>query len=311
MAIKTVSERLTETFAITTTTNTGFNYAKKLVKRPRFLPYEIFLPFWVSEHKTLVVLEAELWYMLFWMAKMKGMKTVLLNARISDRSINSYRRFRFFYQRLFQSVDTVFAQTEVDRNRLIELGANDVRVVGNIKLAATPEVSVHYTKPNVRLITAASTHEGEEALILESWEPSMGKLVIVPRHPERFERVAALLEAKRLRYGRWSREQNFDHPVTLIDTMGELINIYAISDTVILGGSFVSVGGHNPIEPAYFSLPIISGPDYFNQHDTYAAVANITIVEKEKLSQSLSDTLPPTYIDNKIDLEAIVREIEH
>ena len=96
-AIKPIIDKLKQEVNISTTTNTGFDEAKKLSKNVRFLPYEIFLPFWYKKQKLLVVLEAELWYMLFFIAKKKGVKTILLNARISDKSYKNYKRLFFFY----------------------------------------------------------------------------------------------------------------------------------------------------------------------------------------------------------------------
>ncbi|MDH5465342.1 MAG: 3-deoxy-D-manno-octulosonic acid transferase, partial [Thiovulaceae bacterium] len=115
--------------SITTITQTGFDAAKKLVDRVRFLPYELWLPFWIKKQKVLVVLEAEFWFMLFFVAKLKGIQTVLLNARISDRSYHKYLRMRWFYKRLFKYVDKVFCQSEVDKERLENLGAKNVEAI--------------------------------------------------------------------------------------------------------------------------------------------------------------------------------------
>ena len=119
---------------ISVITQTGFREALQYQSADiRYLPFEIFLPFWITKQKTLVVLEAELWPMLFWVAKRRGMKTILLNARISDRSYRSYLRFTFIYRWIFSSIDVVFAQSSLDQQRLEKLGAKHVRVGGNIK----------------------------------------------------------------------------------------------------------------------------------------------------------------------------------
>jgi 3-deoxy-D-manno-octulosonic-acid transferase len=118
--------------------------------------------------------------MLFLMAKKKGAKTLLINARISDKSYKSYLRFRFFYKKIFENIDKVFAQSEVDKQRLQELGAKNVEVIGNIKLAQLPKRRALFEKPNITTIVAASTHEGEEELILNSYKKEFGKLIIVP-----------------------------------------------------------------------------------------------------------------------------------
>ena len=132
---------------LTCTTNTGFAYLKTFQEQyPQnfiihYLPFEIFLPFYrpfLKHLKTLIVTEAELWKMLFWVAKNAGAKTLLLNARISDRSLKSYIRMRWFYSTLFSLVDEVLAQSEVDKERLENLGAKNVSSFGNLKIFSTP-----------------------------------------------------------------------------------------------------------------------------------------------------------------------------
>ncbi len=301
---------------ISVITNTGFEEAKKLTKNVRYLPFEIFLPFWVKKQKALVVMEAELWYMLFLSAKSKGAKTFLINARISDKSYKSYKRFSFFYKKVFQNIDKIFAQTQIDKKRLIELGAKNVVVIGNIKLAQLPKVTKVFEKTDDTLITAGSTHENEEELILNSYERKFGKLVIVPRHPERFEKVDLLIKEftrkKNLSYHRFSQEENFSSDIILVDKLGELNNIYAISDLVILGGAFESIGGHNPIEPAYFNCKLISGENIFNQKSLFECVNNFNIVKKDELKSKLENikNLKKSTLIEKGDINPIIEELK-
>lgn len=277
-------------------TDTGYDEAKKITTNVSFLPFEIFLPFWEPCSKVLVVAEAELWLMLFAVSKLKGSKTAIINARISDNSYKSYMRFRFFYSFLFLFVDLVMAQSEKDAERLREIGAKNVVVVGNTKVSNRPVATKIYKKDNNRLtVTAASTHFSEEELIfgafLELLSQDTAKLIVVPRHPERFEMVASVLqnecEQKNLTFSRFSTTNTFDCDVTLVDCMGELINIYAISDIVVLGGSFVAIGGHNPIEPANFECKIISGQNIYNQKSTFEAVENYVLCDSDTLSETL------------------------
>ncbi len=308
--------------SITTTTQTGFDAAKKQVDRARFLPYEFWLPFWVRKQKVLVVLEAELWYMLFVAAKAKGTKTVLLNARISDRSYRSYKKMAWFYKRIFRYVDKVFCQSETDKVRLKELGAKDVEVIGNIKLANEVKATKSLPKPEGDMIVAASTHEGEEKLILEAFavyqkeEIRKERLVVVPRHPERFASVHQLMEAfakeMKLSYHRYSQQADFESDLVLVDMLGELINIYAISDVVILGGAFAPIGGHNPLEPATFKNKIISGTHYFNQKGLFPLVSNLQVCENEELVSCLEriDTIPYASIEGSVDLAPFYAWVE-
>lgn len=302
---------------LTVITNTGFAKAKELVSNVRYLPFEIFLPFWIKKQKVLLVMEAELWYMLFLVAKNKGAKTVLINARINDRSYKSYQRFSFFYKQIFKHIDKVFAQSELDRQRLESLGANDVEVIGNLKLANLPKVTKKLIKPDGVMITAGSTHESEEELILDTWEKSMGKLVIVPRHPERFDSVYNLIETRYkdtdIRYQRYSKKADFESDIVLVDVMGELNNIYAISDVVILGGGFIkTAGGHNPIEPAYFGCKLISGKTIFNQKSLFECVENYKLIENDELEQILNNlsTLQSARLGKQGDIEPILQYIK-
>lgn len=308
--------------SITVTTQTGFDAAKKIVTKARYLPFEAWIPFWVQKQKVLVVLEAELWYMLFLIAKSKGSKTALLNARISDKSYHSYKKMSWFYKRLFAYIDKVFCQSEIDKERLLELGAKDVEVIGNIKLANEVKTSKKLSKPEGKMFVGASTHESEEALILEAYSSLLeengekSSLVMVPRHPERFDTVDSLMEnfAKKhhLSYHRYSKQNDFKSDLVLVDTLGELINIYGISDVVILGGGFAPIGGHNPLEPATFANKIISGPHYFNQKGLFPLVKNIKIVENEGLSEALKniDALDIASIEGSVDLTSFYHWIK-
>ena len=293
-SLKPIIDKLSGDINISVITNTGFEEAGKLTKNVRYLPYELFLPFWTKKQKALVVMEAELWYMLFLSAKIKKTPTILINARISDKSYNSYKRFSFLYKKIFEQIDKIYAQSQTDKERLLELGASNIEVIGNIKLAILPKTTKELQKPDTHVITAGSTHESEEELILNAYDKSMGKLIIVPRHPERFDKVYALIkeyaEKNSLTYHRYTQKENFDSDIVLIDKMGELINIYAISDTVILGGGFIkTAGGHNPIEPAYFGCKLISGETIFNQKSLFECVKDYKLIKNEELKNTLKN----------------------
>ncbi|WP_417326654.1 lipid IV(A) 3-deoxy-D-manno-octulosonic acid transferase [Halarcobacter sp.] len=313
-AIKPLVEKLDET-NISVITNTGFEEASSLTSNVRYLPFEIFLPFWIKKQKALVVMEAELWYFLFLFAKRKGAKTYLINARISDKSYSSYKKFSFFYKRVFANIDKIFAQTKEDKERLLELGAKDVKVIGNIKLAQLPKVTRSFEKPSDTLITAGSTHEKEEELILNSYDREYGKLVIVPRHPERFEKVAKLIEEftqkNSLTFHRFSQKEDFSSDIILVDKLGELNNIYAISDIVILGGAFANVGGHNPVEPAYFGCKLISGKRIFNQKSLFECVKNYKLIEDNELKEALENAqdLENSSLVQEGDIQPIIKEL--
>ncbi len=298
-------------------TNTGFEEASKYSNNVKYLPYEIFLPFWINKQKALVVMEAELWYMLFLFAKRKGAKTYLINARISDKSYTSYKKMSWFYKQVFKNIDKIFAQSETDKKRLEELGANNIEVIGNIKLAQLPKVTKKFKKLDEVVITAGSTHKNEEKLILDAYKRQYGKLIIVPRHPERFHKVDKIIKEHikntSLTYHRFSKEEHFNSDIILIDKLDELNNIYAISDVVILGGGFEKVGGHNPIEPAYFGCKIISGKNIFNQKSLFECIKNYYLIENNQLKEYLEklEKLDKSQLAKSGTIEPIIKELKN
>ena len=311
-ALKPLVEKFVEVnFSVIT--NTGYEEAKKYKNaNVRFLPYEIFLPFWIRPCKTLVVMEAELWYMLFYIAKRRCEKTVLLNARISDRSYPRYLKFKWFYKKVFENIDIVLAQSEKDKKRLVSLGAKNVEVVGNIKSYFRPEVVTQYIKKKP-LLVIASTHRGEEEKILSQIDLKKWQVAVVPRHPERFDEVFEIMKKfgtpVRMSQKCSGRKCELDGFV-LVDKMGELVSLYAVADAVILGGSFVdNVGGHNPIEAAYFGVPVISGKYYFNQKALYNEVEGIEVCDAKEIRDKLKN-LKPTKIKRMVDIDKIFKIIK-
>ena len=322
-AIKPLVDVLpSEILRMSSTTNTGFKANAEYTKQSRYLPFEALLFFWVKPQKALVVMEAEFWYLLFALAHKRGAKTLLINARMSDRSYPKYVKMAWLYRQIFKHIDEVYAQTELDKERLLFLGARNVQVTGNIKLSKLPAVSKVLEKPSVLTLCAASTHEKEEAVILEAFvdfkkENKEAKLIVVPRHPERFDKVADMIEvlAKKedFSWQRYSKKSTFDSDIVLVDALGELVNIYAISDIVILGGAFEPIGGHNAAEAAQFGCKILSGKHYFNQKDIFEAVEGIAVVEGFNLSRRLSQhaLLKPTKIKYRTDISSIVKSLEN
>ena len=310
-----------ELLRLTTTTQTGYEaIAQKQAEQSRYLPFEPLLFGWLRPQKVLVVMEAEFWYLLFALAHKRGAKSLLINARMSDRSFSKYQRVAWLYRRIFYHIDEVYAQSQLDKERLESLGAKNVQVIGNIKLANIPSASKQLSKPKSLLICAASTHEGEEGIILEAFaqlkqEDPKARLLVVPRHPERFEKVSRMVhefaKSKRYKSHNYSENEAFNADIVVVDVLGELINLYAISDIVILGGAFVPVGGHNAAEAAQFGCKIISGEHYFNQRDIFGMIEGIAIVTKENLSRRVQQhaELLPTKIVQRTNIEPILESI--
>jgi 3-deoxy-D-manno-octulosonic-acid transferase len=306
---------------ITAITHTGYAEAKKYGVETRYLPYELFLPFWMRKQKFLVVLEAEFWYMMFLTARLRGTKIILLNARISEKSVKKYLQFAWFYKKLFDCVEIIYAQSEADKNRFVAMGAKNIEVIGNIKLAQKIVRTKEYAKPSCEVIVGASTHPLEEEAILKAFaeykkQQKDAKLILVPRHPERFDAVFGMMLGFASQHAmactRFSQNASFEADIVLIDAMGELNNIYAISDIAILGGAFrTDVGGHNPLEPARFGCKIITGKHFFHQKELFKYVHHVQYVEADAIHKALlaAKELPPSMVEETIDLQSVVDTI--
>ncbi len=321
-AIRSLVESLPqESLRMSTTTHTGFKVIEEYTQESRYLPFEPLLFRWLKPQKALVVMEAEFWYLLFTLAQRRGAKTLLINARMSDRSFPRYKKIGWLYREIFKHIDEVYAQTAKDKERLESLGAKNVVVTGNIKLAHLPAVTKEIKKPSSLVVCGASTHEGEEALIMDAFvalkkEHPEAVMLLVPRHPERFDKVAKMMEAYADRYQftaqRYSQNEVLGSDMILVDVLGELVNLYAVSDIVILGGAFEPIGGHNAAEAAQFGCKIISGEHYFNQKDIFDAIEGIAVVEASNLSRRLLQhgLLKPTKIKSKSDITRITESLE-
>jgi 3-deoxy-D-manno-octulosonic-acid transferase len=268
---------------LTTATPTGRAQAATLFGADvevRFLPYDT--PGSVRRFlarirpRAAIIMETELWPNLLHECGRRGVPVLFASARLAARSVPRYRRFGTLFSAGLRNA-WVAAQSSADAERFIALGADPARthVVGNLKFdmrlgAATAENGRELRRRYLGarpVWTAGSTHEGEEDLVLDAHavlERAVrgALLVLVPRHPRRFEGVAALLERRGLVFDRRGRSETVrpEAQVLLIDTMGELTAFYAASDTAFVGGSLVPVGGHNLLEPAALGVPVITGP---------------------------------------------------
>mgnify|MGYP005989034415 CR=1 FL=1 len=230
------------------------------------------------ECPTLLIIETELWPNLLKQVKNKGMSLSIVNARLSERSFRKYAKFPNFSKKLVSLPDRFCAHAQADAERLTALGANQVSVTGNIKfdLKVNPQVLTdnwqQYFLKNEFVWIAASTHEGEdvplleEHLILKAQHPS-SVLILVPRHPQRFEQVYQQACAKFKNVGLRSETSMEDWSsldVLIGDSMGEMMHYFQAADLAFVGGSLIERGGHNPIEPALLSKPVLVGAHTFN-----------------------------------------------
>lgn len=228
-----------------------------------------------------IVMETELWPNLFATCRRRSVPLLLINARLSGKSLRGYRRVRSLVAQTLSAVTEIAAQGEADAQRFLSLGADGARVAvtGNLKfeqrvvpsLLERAEVLRRDWGPNRPVWIAASTHEGEDELVLDVFRQLRRQfgdclLVLVPRHPERFEPVADLCRQRGLNTVlRSTREPCTAHTQVFIgDSMGELPLFYAASDVAFVGGSLVHHGGHNLLEPAALGVPVVTGPHVFN-----------------------------------------------
>ncbi len=250
-----------------------------------------------------VLMETEVWPNLLHAAREAGVPMVLANARLSAKSQRQGQRLDAVLRPAVESLALVLAQTEADARRLREAGAPQVLVCGNLKYDISPDAAltargrVWRTALQRPVVMGAITREGEETLLLDAWQrlPAKGRplLLIVPRHPQRFDEVAALVRARGLKLARRSAWRP-DRPaadadladVWLGDSIGEMPLYYGAADVALLGGSFAPLGGHNLIEAAACGCPLVMGPHTFNFADaaelSLAAGAAIRVADMEE-----------------------------
>ena len=276
------------TLLITTVTPTGAmtveqHFSDEVIHH--YLPYD--LPFSVKgflksiRPSILITMETEIWPNLYQACKNSGIPILIINARLSQKSEQGYRLVSGLMKQTLSLVDLIAAQTTNDAARFISLGAAEdkVTVAGNLKFDITVPQSLTEQAQSLRryfsvsrpIWIAASTHEGEESIILEAHmrilqEYPEAILILAPRHPERVDKVVSLCERMQLNYVKRTEEIPFaeKHNVYLLDTLGELQLHYAASQLAFVGGSLVNTGGQNMMEPASLGLPIISGPHTYN-----------------------------------------------
>ncbi len=266
---------------LTQMTPTGRETAEQLFgadAHVRYLPYDrpdCVARFLDSVRPRLgVLMETELWPNLIQACRQRGIPLFLANARLSEKSARGYRRIAPLIRPALAALRGVAAQTPADAARLQALGAQTVDVLGNTKFDCTPPAQAAELATQFRrwtgarpVLVLASTREGEEALLLGALPADFPAVVVlVPRHPQRFDEVAGLLAARGIPFQRRSENRALapDCRVWLGDSMGELFAYYQAADLAFVGGSLMPLGGQNLIEPAAVGCPVLIGPSTFN-----------------------------------------------
>jgi 3-deoxy-D-manno-octulosonic-acid transferase len=281
--INEIKRRLPKTkFVLSTFTATGIRIAKdmSLADLVIFLPLDVR---WIvrrvlakMEPSALIVIETEIWPNLLREAFKKGVPTLLLSGRLSSRALRKYRWLGGFFGKVARCFTAMGMQSQEDADRMVQLGAeaNKIAITGSLKhISASEEPiggGVVQTKVQCGsyLLVAGSSHRGEEEILLEVFIslkrqfPNL-RLVLAPRHPQRFAEVEKLLRTTGLGFEKKSEVDSrvdFDKDIMFLDTLGDLQDFYAIGDIAFVGGSLVDGGGHNLLEPAGFRKPVLFGP---------------------------------------------------
>lgn len=274
---------------LSVTTATGRAVAERRIGADRIFYFPLDFTF-AARHalrairpSLVLIVETEIWPNFLREAAAQKVAVVFINGRISGRSYARYRLIRRLLRPTLAVATRFLMQTSTDAERVIDLGARPahVEIAGNLKFDLIPPenhrlLDLMQTRLRqagvVQVLVAGSTMESEEELVLDAWEPirqqfPFSLLILAPRHPQRFDGVAGLLQQRGLPFVRRSHMDTEPLPragILLLDSMGELTSIYKLADVAFVGGSLVPHGGHNILEPAYFGTPIIFGPYMHN-----------------------------------------------
>ncbi len=304
---------------LSTTTRTGQALARERLGADSVFYFPLDFAFAVRAYlhalqpRMVVLLETEFWPRMLTECRRRNIPVAVVNARISDRSWPRYRRLRILWRPLLRNFAAVLAQSEIDAQRLRALGATNTIAAGNLKYdirIATPAPIVgairRHLPQNAPVLVCGSTcaigNESEDQILLAAL-PSDAVTILAPRHPERFNAVAEIIA----RSGRpWHRRSTWaasptplaSGSILLLDTIGELAGLYAIATVAFVGGSLIPRGGHNPLEPAQFGVPILMGPHYDNFRGIVASLRAeraLEIVSPQNLAPTLAHLLanPP------------------
>ncbi|MGI8555522.1 MAG: 3-deoxy-D-manno-octulosonic acid transferase [Pyrinomonadaceae bacterium] len=318
--VKELLEKFPEyKLVVSTTTRTGQNLAKEVFARQAALVFYFPFDWKFSVRRALnkikpdiiLLMETEIWFNFLREAGKTSAKTVIVNGRLSEKSANRYKIIRRTMQRVLRYVDTALMQTNSDAQRLLSLGIRStrVKVTGNLKFdqpldKAESELTKKFRErfrisENAPLIVAASTHSPEEELILKAFKnlpknsgAKLPRLLIAPRHPERFDEVAGLIKKSGFQSVRRSEKETARDAaaeIILLDSIGELRTVYPLAEIVFVGGSLIPHGGQNILEPAAAQKAIVTG----------FYTANFKAVVEEFLRQNALIQLPKLN-ENKI-----------
>lgn len=334
-AIEALVKKTRETFpqaniVLSTTTKTGQEIANKklskVVDQITYFPFDYF--FSVNaflnavKPNKIIIAETEIWPDFVYLSKRRNIPVYIVNGRLSPHSYKGYKKFSFFFKPILSLYEGIFMQTEGDVERILDVGApkEKTKFMGNLKFDIAPvlnnqEISdlANSLKLNgQKMIAAASTHKGEDEIVLASYSeikkdyPNL-KLLIAPRHPERYDAVEALLKESGFSYGRRSKNDTFENnDIIMLDTMGELMKMFSICHFAFIGGSFSTTGGHNPLEANIWGKPVLSGDCVFNFKDIYAYLTNTKAAKLSSSQNELTEDMKKLLTDANYYNEACI-----
>jgi 3-deoxy-D-manno-octulosonic-acid transferase len=298
---------------LSTTTRTG----QRLARERTGIDHAFYFPLdfaWIVRRylrlldpALLVLVETEFWPNLLTACRRAAIPVAVVNGRVSDRSLPRYLRLRSLWKKILAGVSILLAQSEEDAKRLKAIGAPSGRVFfgGNLKFdvrsaepaAITTSLREHLSS-RTQVLVCGSTLEGEEEILLNAFQQLRERIpdcvmILAPRHPERFGRVAQLLKERgvqSVRRSNWMKRpaKIKAGAVVLLDSIGELASVYALASVAFVGGSLVPAGGHNPLEPAQFAVPVVTGTHYAN----FRAIIEM-LVHAEGIKLATNETLVP------------------
>ncbi|MDZ4833797.1 MAG: 3-deoxy-D-manno-octulosonic acid transferase [Candidatus Melainabacteria bacterium] len=339
-AVRPLLEKLNEGYPdipilVSTTTLTGQTLAKERVGRfARVFYFPFDLPFatgrWLDTLKPalVVIAETELWPGFLSECKKRGIKTVCVNGRMSPKSFKSYERYKLFFGRALRNYSRLGVQSENEAIRYRAVGGSQlpVTITGNMKLDGLGTESgavVEFLRqemnvaPGDFVIVAGSTHEGEERAVIEShkgllrtYKESIAsgkpqarpRLIVAPRHPERFEKVVDLVNASGFKAKRFSKKERFSDDsddIYVLDGLGQLAKYYSLATIAFVGGTIKPVGGHNLLEPYAYSVPTCCGQHVHKTRDIANALTELGALIMVKDAEELAKRMHEFYLDRE------------
>jgi 3-deoxy-D-manno-octulosonic-acid transferase len=313
-----------QTIVISSTTGAGHKLAQERASSFAdciYFPYD--LPWcsaaWLNvlNPKLVTIVETEIWPGFVNQCINRDIPITMINGRMSPRSFGSYYKFRSFFGPILRDFHTIGVQStsEAERYRKVAGESLQLQILGNIKFDGLEPISKNEREELVRqlnlsvddmVLIAGSTHDGEETAILNAFkklsDPKGKRLIIAPRHPERFDRVADLIRLAGFRPRRFSENEKFEQEgnVYLLDAIGHLAKFYSVATVAFVGGTLAPIGGHNIVEPFTYSVPVLAGPHLHKTKDVADALLArkaLTVVEDEK---ELGDQLQRLFNDPEL-----------